>query len=71
VRQPVMQTGMGAVVPIGDPDGLAEAVIDVLDNRAKYVRPPTEIASQFSTARTTDGYLTLFEQLLRRKNPRA
>jgi glycosyltransferase involved in cell wall biosynthesis len=69
VRQPVLQTGMGAVVPIGDPDGLAEAVIDVLGSRSRYVRPRTEIASRFSTARTADGYLALFGQLLREKSP--
>jgi glycosyltransferase involved in cell wall biosynthesis len=64
VRQPVIQTGMGRVVPIGDADGLAEAIIDVLRERPRYVRPHHEIAARFSTSRTADGYEALFEELL-------
>ena len=67
VRQPVMQTGMGKVVPIGDADGLAEAIIEVLRDRPSYVRSHKEIAERFSTGRTADGYEELFEELLQRK----
>lgn len=67
VRQPVIQTGMGKVVPIGDAEGLAEAIIEVLRDRPAYVRPRQEIAGRFSTARTADGYEALFEDLLREK----
>lgn len=67
VRQPVTQTGMGKVVPIGDADGLAEAIIEVLRNQPSYVRPRAEIAERFSTIRTADGYETLFEELLGEK----
>jgi glycosyltransferase involved in cell wall biosynthesis len=67
VRQPVRQTGMGKVVPVGDPDALAEAVIEVLGNRPAYVRPRHEICTHFSTARTADGYEGLFEELLRER----
>jgi glycosyltransferase involved in cell wall biosynthesis len=68
VRQPVIQTGMGRVVRIGDAAGLAEAIIEVLQNRSDYVRPPREIAARFSTSRTADGYIALFEELLRKKS---
>jgi glycosyltransferase involved in cell wall biosynthesis len=64
VRQPVLQTGMGKVVPIGDANGLAQAIIEVLDDRSDYVRPQHEIAARFSTARTADGYESLFTELL-------
>jgi glycosyltransferase involved in cell wall biosynthesis len=64
VRQPVAQTGMGKVVPIGDADALAEAIIEVFGNRRSYVRPPAEIAARFSTTRTADGYEDLFTELL-------
>jgi glycosyltransferase involved in cell wall biosynthesis len=67
VRQPVTQTGMGRVVPIGDAQGLAEAIIEVLRNRPAYIRPRHEIAQRFSTNRTADGYVALFEELLREK----
>jgi glycosyltransferase involved in cell wall biosynthesis len=70
VRQPVTQTGMGQVVPIGDPGGLAEAIIEIFDDRSKYVRPQEEIAARFSTSRTADGYEALFEALLSEKGPK-
>ncbi|MGC9346971.1 MAG: glycosyltransferase family 4 protein [Anaerolineae bacterium] len=63
VRQPVLQTGMGEVAPIGDAEGLAEAILKVLDNPEAYRRPRSEIAAQFSTEKTVAGY----EELFRRK----
>jgi glycosyltransferase involved in cell wall biosynthesis len=68
VRQPVTQTGMGVVVPIGDADALAEAIIDVLQDRPSYVRPRQEIAARFDTRLTADGYEALFEELLHEKS---
>ncbi len=67
VRQPVLQTGMGQVAPIGDAQALAEAIVEVLRNRETYVRPRQEIAARFSTARTADGYEALFAKLLQEK----
>jgi len=68
VRQPVTQTGMGKVVPIGDADALAEAIINVLRDRSSYVRPRQEIAERFNTRLTADGYEALFEELLHEKS---
>jgi glycosyltransferase involved in cell wall biosynthesis len=67
VRQPVTMTGMGEVVPIGDSAALAEAVIRILNDKAKYMRPHSEIEALFSTARTAELYEHLFEELLARK----
>jgi len=67
VRQPVLQTGMGEVVRVGDSDALAEAIIKVVDNKAKYVRPRKEIAQRWNTDRTAAGYEALFERLLKDK----
>jgi glycosyltransferase involved in cell wall biosynthesis len=63
VRQPVKQTGMGKIAAVGSSEDLADAVIDVLDNREQYVRPPEEIADMFSTKRTVSGYEELFAEL--------
>jgi glycosyltransferase involved in cell wall biosynthesis len=68
VRQPVTQTGMGKVVPIGDADGLAEAIIAVLRDRPNFIRPRQEIVERFSTTLTADGYESLFEELLGQKS---
>ena len=64
VRQPVLQTGMGEVVPVGDSAALAEAILRVIGNRADYVRPREEIAERWSTGRTAAEYEALFERLL-------
>ena len=66
VRQPVLQTGMGEVVPIGDGDALAEAIIHVVgsDKQHEYIQPRKSIAACFSTERTVAGYEALFERLL-------
>jgi glycosyltransferase involved in cell wall biosynthesis len=64
VRQPVMMTGMGEVVPIADSAALAEAVIRVLNDRDKYVQPRSAIEALFSTERTAEMYEQLFEELL-------
>ncbi len=69
VRQPVLQTGMGEVVPIGDSQALAEAILRVVDGeqRHRYIRPRQEIAARYSTERTAEGYEALFERLLRER----
>ncbi len=64
VRQPILQTGMGEIAPIGDPAGLAEAMLQVLDHQERYIRPREEIAARFSTEKTVDEYAALFERLL-------
>lgn len=63
VRQPVHQTGMGEVVPVGDADALAAAILRVIELRERYVRPRAEIAAKFSTERTAAAYEQLFETL--------
>jgi glycosyltransferase involved in cell wall biosynthesis len=64
VRQPVLQTGMGEVAPIGDAEGLAEAILKVFDNREAYMRTRQEIAARFSTEQTVKEYEALFQALL-------
>ncbi|MBX0327880.1 glycosyltransferase family 4 protein [Oscillochloris sp. ZM17-4] len=63
VRQPVIQTGMGRVVPIGDSDALAAAILAILGDRDRYVRPRAEVALKFSTEKTAEMYERLFEDL--------
>ncbi|MEK7808143.1 MAG: glycosyltransferase, partial [Chloroflexota bacterium] len=67
VRQPTMMTGMGRTVPIKDSPALAEAILDVLDNKQKYFRPRDQIASMFSPDSLAQKYEALFEELLRKR----
>jgi glycosyltransferase involved in cell wall biosynthesis len=62
VRQPVTMTGMGAIVPIADAAGLAQGVIEVLRDPARYIKPRGEIMHTFELTRTVDAYEKLFEE---------
>lgn len=64
VRQPVTMTGMGEVVPIGDHEALAQAIIRILDEKERYMRPGEVIADSFSPRQTAAEYLELFQELL-------
>lgn len=66
VRVPPQSTGMGQVVPVGDSAALADAILDVLDNRPRYVRPRADIEAMYSTAKTAEMYETLFRELAAR-----
>jgi len=70
VRVPPQSTGMGEVVPIGDSPALAQAVIRILDNRERYVRPRAEIEAMYSTPRTAELYEQLFKELVAEKQRR-
>jgi glycosyltransferase involved in cell wall biosynthesis len=55
---------MGEIAPIGDPEGLADAILKVLDRREDYARPREEIAARYSSEKTVGLYESLFKQLL-------
>ena len=65
VREPIRLTGMGEIVPIKDARALANAIVRVLQNREKYIRPRQEIAEMFAIDKTVDAYEKLFGELLR------
>jgi glycosyltransferase involved in cell wall biosynthesis len=62
VRQPVLRTGMGELVPPADAGALTEALVRVLAEPGRYVRPRAEIAGRFDPERTIDAYEALFER---------
>jgi glycosyltransferase involved in cell wall biosynthesis len=67
VRVPVQTTGMGVVAPIGDANGLAEAITRVVQHRAEFVRPYEEISKYYSTERSVREYVSLYEQMIQSK----
>lgn len=64
VREPIRMTGMGEVVPIKDSRALANAVVKVLQNKSRYMRPRVEIERKFSMDTTLDAYERLFKELI-------
>jgi glycosyltransferase involved in cell wall biosynthesis len=64
VRVSVQTTGMGLVTPIGDAPALAQAIIQVVQNRAKYVRPRAEINRFYSTQKSVKEYEALYTELV-------
>jgi glycosyltransferase involved in cell wall biosynthesis len=63
VRQPVMLTGMGEVVPVGDIEALGEAIIRILSDKEKYLRPVEVISDSFDPDATSAEYIELFQNL--------
>jgi glycosyltransferase involved in cell wall biosynthesis len=66
VRMPTQMTGMGRTFPPRDAGALADALLDVLDHHAQYVRPRAPIAEMFSPEMTAKQYEALFENLMRK-----
>jgi glycosyltransferase involved in cell wall biosynthesis len=67
VREPVRITGMGKVVPPRDPVRLADAVLEVLADRPRFVQPAGKIIEMFSPDSTAARYEALFEEIANRK----
>jgi glycosyltransferase involved in cell wall biosynthesis len=67
VRQPVTMTGMGKVVPIGDPVALAQALLSIFSEPARYRRDPAEIARSYDPDWVATEYEKLFEKLIAEK----
>lgn len=65
VRQPVKIHGMGQIAPIGDEQGLANAVLEVLDHPEKYRGDGAEIARRYDPATIAAEYEKLFAEMQR------
>lgn len=65
VREAVGRTGMGLIVPPRDPAGLAAAIVTVLRERARFVRPRAVVLAAFDLERSLDQYEALFESVRR------
>ena len=63
VREPIRMTGMGQVIPIKDASALADAIVHVVENRNRYLRPRVEIEKIFSLEHTVREYEKLFSEL--------
>lgn len=64
VRQPVLQTGLGKIVPIKDPSAIANAVIEILKNGSKARFVPTIFLEKFQQDAVAKHYEELLAQLV-------
>jgi glycosyltransferase involved in cell wall biosynthesis len=64
VRVPTQLTGMGRTAPPRDSAALADAILDVLDHRERYLKPRAPIAEMFSPDAAAARYEELFTSLL-------
>ena len=55
-RVPILETGMGELVPPGDPQALACGILRVLDAPRAYVKPGAIIDAVFNFDATVDCY---------------
>lgn len=62
VRQPVQITGMGKIVEVANSQSLAEGILEVLENKEKYVKSKHTIEKIFSLEKTVRFYENLYEQ---------
>lgn len=63
VRQPVKRHQMGEIFPIGDAEGLANALIRVLTNPDLYIKPIEPILEEYLPESVAIKYEQLFEQI--------
>lgn len=66
VRTPVASTGMGRVVPTGDADALAAAVLELLA-LPRPLCPPSGVFGRYDPRAVAARYETLFEHLLQER----
>ncbi len=64
-RVPVQRTGMGLLVPPGDPDAVGRAILTVLDDPMRFRRTPTEIVTALELDATIDQYEAVFHAAVR------
>ncbi len=63
VRQPVKRHQMGEIFPIGDAEGLANALVRVLTNPDQYIKPIGPILEEYLPDSVAIKYEHLFEQI--------
>jgi glycosyltransferase involved in cell wall biosynthesis len=66
VRMPPRLTGMGEVVPIGDSEALADAIIKITNDPETYYRPGKEVEDMFDPMVNAAAYESLYTSLLER-----
>lgn len=64
VRQPVSMTGMGQVVPIGDSDALARALLEIFDRPDRYRKGVENYLDIFTPDAIAAAYESLYAEVM-------
>ncbi len=64
VRQPVLQTGIGRIVPVRDAAALAQGIISVLDEGGEARIIPESYLKQFEQEKVAERYQEIFASLV-------
>jgi glycosyltransferase involved in cell wall biosynthesis len=67
VRQPVIMTGMGRIVPPMDSHALAEAINEVLDHPESYKGDMNAVVTRFAPQHIAEEYERVFQELTNSK----
>jgi glycosyltransferase involved in cell wall biosynthesis len=67
VRQPILTSGMGKIVPPRNPDALAQALMDILSQNQHFREKGAEIARIYSPQSTAASYDAIFQELITKK----
>lgn len=67
VRQPVLTTGMGKIVPIGDSEALAASILEVLSRPRAFQGDVPGIAAKFAPVSVAERYEDLYADLQGRR----
>ena len=63
VRMPIRLSGMGKTVPIKNVKELARSILEILEDRRKFVKPKKRIEKIFNFEKTINEYEKLFKNL--------
>jgi len=63
VRMPTRVTGMGMTVKPGDPEALADALLEILREPQRFWMPRQAVEAKYSVRQTADGYEALLARL--------
>ncbi len=64
VRQPVIRHEMGEVIPIGDHNALARAIIDIANNPGDYIKDPEPIRERYEPVVIAKKYEQVYRALI-------
>lgn len=63
VRQPVLRHKMGKVIPVGDADSVAEAILDIWNGKYNRKVSPAHLREQYSPDSIAAQFEALFEEI--------